>query len=484
MAEIEEPRVVSANVDQVEVADSRRALRDTSRLGASIDTVGLLNPIVVTESGKLVAGRHRLEAVRRLGWAEIPAIIVEDDDLRNRLAEIDENLMREELTVSERGRALNDRESILESMGLRAKASPGTNQHSEKEVPDTVSGTSESHEQPKQEDAPQTTDDMAGEMGVTGRTARRWQRAADTVVRGVLDELDRMHREEGDETANSTTGLLELGKEDENLQRSALHFYKNGDGSWKPKNISEALKKARRDRKNKERAAKRNALSEDMKGVELPDRLQLIHADFTDALSEHPEGSAGLVFSDPPYDLPSLHLWSDMAHYAGSALRPGGFLLAYSGQSALDQVMRRVGEAADLEYFWCISVPNTHGQLRHWQRKTWNSWKPLLIWRKPGGSDEDWDWFRDVLEVGEKDAKDYHDWSQPMSQASKMIEKFSAPGELVVDPMCGAATIPIAAVLSGRRAIGCEISDEHHDAAKARVSALMEEGAFDSEEAA
>lgn len=58
---------------------------------------------VVTESvPALVAGRHRLEAARQLGWSEIDAIIIGGDERDARLWEIAENLHRAELTVLER----------------------------------------------------------------------------------------------------------------------------------------------------------------------------------------------------------------------------------------------------------------------------------------------------------------------------------------------------------------------------------------------
>ena len=39
---------------------------------------------------RLVIGRHRLEAAKLLGWTEIPAVIMEANDLDRELAEIDQ----------------------------------------------------------------------------------------------------------------------------------------------------------------------------------------------------------------------------------------------------------------------------------------------------------------------------------------------------------------------------------------------------------
>jgi ParB family chromosome partitioning protein len=67
-----------------------------AELAASIArTRSLLQPIGIRPDGTLVYGYHRLEACKQLGWTEIPAVVVDGDDLRAELAEISENLIRQ-----------------------------------------------------------------------------------------------------------------------------------------------------------------------------------------------------------------------------------------------------------------------------------------------------------------------------------------------------------------------------------------------------
>ncbi len=101
-------------VDEIDVPDRLRGLNEDRLLGLveSMRAIGLRSPItVVTVTGDkdnvdghtLVAGLHRLEAARRLGWKEIDAILADDlDNFGRRIWEIDENLQRVELTVHER----------------------------------------------------------------------------------------------------------------------------------------------------------------------------------------------------------------------------------------------------------------------------------------------------------------------------------------------------------------------------------------------
>jgi ParB family chromosome partitioning protein len=81
-------------------------------LAESIKEVGLLNPITVypreiirngqpTEGYGLVAGAHRLEACKSLGWQEVPAVIVDMSEDERVIAECDENLCGSKLTAAE-----------------------------------------------------------------------------------------------------------------------------------------------------------------------------------------------------------------------------------------------------------------------------------------------------------------------------------------------------------------------------------------------
>ncbi len=80
----------------------RREDGDLTELMESMRRHGLLNPLTVTESDVLVAGKRRLEAARRLGWTTIQCRIVPDDDEQALLEmEIDENVTRKEFTSDE-----------------------------------------------------------------------------------------------------------------------------------------------------------------------------------------------------------------------------------------------------------------------------------------------------------------------------------------------------------------------------------------------
>lgn len=89
---------------EINVGDRARTdLGDLTDLMASIEELGLLQPVVVTEDHELIAGGRRLEACRKLGMTEVEVTIAEriTDAAGLLTAERDENTCRKDMTPSE-----------------------------------------------------------------------------------------------------------------------------------------------------------------------------------------------------------------------------------------------------------------------------------------------------------------------------------------------------------------------------------------------
>ena len=92
-------------------------MRRAPALAKSIEEIGLLHAITVRsgerEGYKLVAGLHRLEAVKSLGKTTIMANVVDLETSKIDLAEIDENLIRSDIAIPDRADRLERRQQIL-----------------------------------------------------------------------------------------------------------------------------------------------------------------------------------------------------------------------------------------------------------------------------------------------------------------------------------------------------------------------------------
>ena len=89
-------------------------------LAASIESIGLLQPIVVRPVGDryvLVAGERRLRASKHVGLESIPVVLRAESDSRTNLMEaLVENLQREDLSVLEEAAAYRQ---LMEDFGMQ-----------------------------------------------------------------------------------------------------------------------------------------------------------------------------------------------------------------------------------------------------------------------------------------------------------------------------------------------------------------------------
>lgn len=170
-------------------SDSARALdKDkAAALAGSMKLLGLRCPITVKpavrvadgrdiDAYEIVAGHHRYEAACRLGWTEIDCDVMTESDLKCALWEIDENLMRAELTPADLARCTARRKEIYEQLH------PETVQHvAGAHGSNRVQGNASANL------APAFTADTAAR---TGRSERAVQRDAERGEKVALDVLE------------------------------------------------------------------------------------------------------------------------------------------------------------------------------------------------------------------------------------------------------------------------------------------------------
>ena len=153
-------------------------------------------------------------------------------------------------------------------------------------------------------------------------------------------------------------------------------------------------------------------------------------------------GSARLVFADPPYNKP----WTEehaprLAAFARDALEDGGFFVCYTGDPyALD--LANTAKDAGLGYYGFIFVKHRHGkETLHHPRKTLPG---KLVWVFVKGTAKLSSPYRGMADCGDPHLKEDHEWQQALGEAEQIIEDFTSPGDLVVDPCLGSGTAAVA----------------------------------------
>jgi hypothetical protein len=87
-------------IDSIKIGSRlRKDLGDIASLAEDIREIGLLHSIVINQNGELICGLRRIEAFKLLGKSEIPAHIVNLDDIVK--GEISENTQRKDFSLEE-----------------------------------------------------------------------------------------------------------------------------------------------------------------------------------------------------------------------------------------------------------------------------------------------------------------------------------------------------------------------------------------------
>ena len=110
-------------ISEIKINPGRREAEPKAieKLAKSIAAVGLMNPVTLDQNNTLIAGLHRLEAAKLLGWTEIECTVMGMDDVQAELAEIDENIVRTRLNRQELCEQLLRRKEIYETLHPEAR---------------------------------------------------------------------------------------------------------------------------------------------------------------------------------------------------------------------------------------------------------------------------------------------------------------------------------------------------------------------------
>lgn len=102
-------------ISEIKVQNRMRRVKpeNVEELARSIDEVGLIQPVTLDQNNVLVAGLHRYEACKLLGWEEIEYTTIKCDSIeQQKLAEIDENFVRADFTALQQAEIVVERDRL------------------------------------------------------------------------------------------------------------------------------------------------------------------------------------------------------------------------------------------------------------------------------------------------------------------------------------------------------------------------------------
>lgn len=205
--------VISIRVGNVKVGDrTRKDLGSLDDLAESMQTIGLLHPIILNSKNELIAGLRRLKAAEQLEWSHINAIVSPtlDELVKALQAEDDENTCRKAFTSREAvamGRKIEAavkpaadaaKEASKAKPGEKVgngraqrgdKLSPRTNPGKTRKAAAAAAGMSEGSYSKAKEVDESGEEDIAEEMDATGNVSAAHKKLKERQAENAEDPL-------------------------------------------------------------------------------------------------------------------------------------------------------------------------------------------------------------------------------------------------------------------------------------------------------
>jgi DNA modification methylase len=206
---------------------------------------------------------------------------------------------------------------------------------------------------------------------------------------------------------------------------------------------------------------------------------QVIHGDCIDVMRSLPSGCVDFVLTDPPYiaryrsrDGRSIQNDTDDAWLrpgflqVGRLLKPDRFCISFYGWPRIDRFMA-AWRAAGLRPAGHLVFRKSYASSQRFLRYRHEMAYLLVKGNPPLPPDP----MEDVVEMPYSGNR-LHPTQKPVAMLRRLIEAFSGPGDIVLDPFCGSGSTLVAARRLERRFVGIELDPQYHAISIRRMQAL------------
>jgi DNA modification methylase len=390
--------------------------------------------------------------------------------LKADLAEIDENLIRQELSVLERAECLKKRKEIYEIMyPVPAKGGPGRG-----------------HKEKQRNNFYPFSIDAAQKLGRSRRTIDHEIQ----ISNNIPSDLKQMIL--NTDLADNKVELLQLARLDAKLQNNVVKLRLKNDEMTVDEIIKDLITKKRvRDRENERKKQLHNSDS-----ASLLENIKLYHGDcrelFPDIIKslneQHPHADI-CVITDPPYNinfagydkyadnLPDTEYIKTMKMFGGMSSAiiqyPEEMMsLIYPALGKPDEVLAWCYNTNISRAFRLINIYNTkpdYNLVRQPYKNPNDKRIRRLIMHGSTGTTM-YDWFSDIQqEKNVSKGKNSHPCQIPIALMERLIVLLTNESTIVIDPFMGAGSTGVACKNLNRRFIGIEISKRYYKMAEKRL---------------
>lgn len=418
----------------------RKDLGDLEPLKQSITELGLLHPVVIDGERRLLVGGRRLEACKQLGMLTIPAVVAASlTELRQRvMAEKDENVCREPFKPSEMVALGKTIEDFQRPIADAAMAAGGGDKKSKRAK--SGGGSSPKRSQPRDE-SKRTSSVAAAACGVDRRTYEK----ARTVTEAAAKAPEKFGHlvEQMDRTGKVNKAYSEWKKETKQEERQAA-------------------------RKKIEKATGVKADERCKAGElwQLGDHLLYCGDTSADAFRDLLTEKAALAFADPPYGA-NVEGYDDSKFYwqHDYLADKADVVVVTPGIVSVFELARRTA----MPYRWSLAAWITNGMTRG--AVGFGNWMYAAVFSAGSVFRQAQDFTKVTISNAEAADTD-HPTRKPTEYVQWIVETFSKPKQLVIDPFLGSGQTLMVCEAQGRRCIGGELDPKFCSQIVARWEAM------------
>jgi len=409
-----------------------------TELATSIHEVGQIQPIVIDTNNVLIAGERRLKAVKHIiqlksqfehweNFKEIKVSVIEpQDDWHRHTIELQENIKREPLTPAEESRAVDEYERLMEQKKGKKKRGRGAvdGGHSQK--------------------------DTAEDLNISEASVSDHRKVA-----RVLDIAEHIPELKHLEDETSKSGIL---------------------GKFKAYKIKEIRGEIARRAMESHR--------QDLEGV-------AVLSDALDWLKTLEEESVDLILTDLPFGIDVFNSQTLAKSSHGTQWEDDENEIKLFVQELIPKLYLALKPNAHMwifsswiQTFWieraCTLIPDLEFEYPPW---IWNKIKSTPAINGAATGDQTYEYLchlrKGTVSMPERlgpnmvsfqrPASSKYPTERPLDLLKHLIEMCTLKGELVIDPCCGSGGHLVAAIQTGRRALGCDKNPEALKVTKSRL---------------
>lgn len=214
--------------------------------------------------------------------------------------------------------------------------------------------------------------------------------------------------------------------------------------------------------------------------IELPIN-QIICGDCLEVMREFPDKSIDVCITDPPYGIGKefanddldedklLDLWHDSLSMIYQVLKPNGSLLIEVPKNKNFYWQCFTG----FTYEYCLILHTTNGIRKC--KIGYNKFS-ICLWFSVNGAKVKKRYTDLISKPIKNEIENFrHPSPKNVEHYKTLIQMFSNPGDLILDPFCGSGTTCVAAKMLGRRWIGIDIEQKYCDIAEQRLAGVSED---------